>query len=174
LFEVEGGGFDFESLAASTDVVTVTNEMGVTQLMETEKKVEKEVEVTQTIETEVEKEKEVEINKALEEKEKEVEVNQPVNELGDKEVKVSDVNVDNLTEEQRKELVEKVKKYLIEQLATSESVKFKVVFFDFNKSNLNLLSLNELKLLVEFLSEHPELKLKLRDMVIIREAGQLT
>ncbi len=159
LFEVEGGGFDFESLAASTDLVTVTNEMGVTQLMETEKKVEKEVEVTQTIETEVEKE--VEINKALEEKEKEVEVNQPVNELGDKEVKVSDVNVDNLTEEQRKELVEKVKKYLVEQLATSESVKFKVVFFDFNKSNLNLLSLNELKLLVEFLGEHPETKIEI-------------
>ena len=161
LFEVEGGGFDFESLAASTDLVTVTNEMGVTQLMETEKKVEKEVEVTQTIETEVEKEKEVEINKALEEKEKEVEINQPVNELGNKEVKVSDVNVDNLTEEQRKELVEKVKKYLVEQLATSESVKFKVVYFEFNKSNLNLLSLNELKLLVEFLGEHPETKIEI-------------
>lgn len=161
LFEVEGGGFDFESLAASTDLVTVTNEMGVTQLLETEKKVEKEVEVTQTIETEVEKEKEVQIADGSLEKEKEVEVNQPVNELADKDVKVSDVNVDNLTEEQRKELVEKVKKYLIEQLATSESVKFKVVYFDFNKSNLNLLSLNELKLLVEFLAEHPETKIEI-------------
>ena len=161
LFEVEGGGFDFESLAASTDLVTVTNEMGVTQLLETEKKVEKEVEVTQAIETEVEKEKEVEINNTLGEKEKEVEVNTPVNELTNKEVKVSDVNVDNLTEEQRKELVEKVKKYLVEQLATAESVKFKVVFFDFNKSNLNLLSLNELKLLVEFLGEHPETKIEI-------------
>lgn len=161
LFEVEGGGFDFESLAASTDLVTVTNEMGVTQLLETEKKVEKEVEVTQTIETEVEKEKEVQIADGSLEKEKEVEVNQPVNELGDKDVKVSDVNVDNLTEEQRKELVEKVKKYLVEQLATAESVKFKVVYFDFNKSNLNLLSLNELKLLVEFLAEHPETKIEI-------------
>jgi outer membrane protein OmpA-like peptidoglycan-associated protein len=148
LFEVEGGGFDFESLAASTDVVTVTNEMGVTQLLETEKKVEKEVEVTQVVETEVEKEKEVEVNK-------------PVSEAENKEVKVSDVNVDNLTEAERKELVEKVKKYLAEQLATSESVKFKVVYFDFNKSNLNLLSLNELKLLVEFLGEHPETKIEI-------------
>jgi hypothetical protein len=54
-----------------------------------------------------------------------------------------------------------VKDYLLEQLKTNESVKFKVVYFDFNKSNLNLLSLNELKLLVEFLNEHPETKIEI-------------
>jgi tetratricopeptide (TPR) repeat protein len=66
IFIVEGGGFDFENIAAGTEVVTVTNEMGVTQVMETEKQVEKEVEVTQAVETIVEKEKEVEVIKTVE------------------------------------------------------------------------------------------------------------
>ena len=75
IFIVEGGGFNFESIAAGTEIVTVTNEMGVTQVMETEKKVEKEVEVAQAVETVVEKEKEVEVIKTVEvEKEKEKEV----------------------------------------------------------------------------------------------------
>lgn len=148
IFLVEGGGFDFENIAAGTDIVTVTNEMGVTQVMETEKKVEKEVEVVQAVETIVEKEKEVTMASDADLNEK-------------KDIKVSDVNVDNLSESDRKELIEKVKDYLLEQLKANESVKFKVVYFDFNKSNLNLLSLNELKLLVEFLNEHPETKIEI-------------
>jgi outer membrane protein OmpA-like peptidoglycan-associated protein/tetratricopeptide (TPR) repeat protein len=166
IFIVEGGGFDFESIAAGTDVITVTNEMGVTQVMETEKNVEKEVEVTQAVETIVEKEKEVEVIKVVEtEKEKEIPLARDADlldeHLGIKDVRVSDVNVENLTAEERSVLVEKVKSYLVEQLKSNESVKFKVVYFDFNKSNLNLLSLNELKLLVEFLGEHPETKIEI-------------
>ena len=59
LFEVEGGTFDVEAVDATAEVVTVTKEMNVTEVIETEKKVEKEVDVVQTVETEVEVVKEV-------------------------------------------------------------------------------------------------------------------
>jgi len=164
IFTVEGGGFDFESIAVGTDIVTITNEMGVTQVMETEKTVEKEVEVTQAVETIVEKEKEVEVIKTLEvEKEKEVFIpsGDVENDKSKKEVKVSDVNVENLSAADRTELIDKLKNYLAAELKANESVKFKTVYFDFNKSNLSLLSVNELKLLVEFLGEHPETKIEI-------------
>lgn len=179
IFMVEGGGFDFESISASTDVVTVTNEMGVTQVMETEKNVEKEVEVAVAVDTPkpeetetlaaIEEAKEKETLAAIEEqkeKEKEIPIASDDNLKAEdpeanKELKVSDVNVENLSEAERTALVEKLKAYLAEQLKSNESVKFKVVYFDFNKSNLNLLSLNELKLLVEFLGEHPETKIEI-------------
>jgi outer membrane protein OmpA-like peptidoglycan-associated protein/tetratricopeptide (TPR) repeat protein len=155
LYSIEGGGFDFESISASTDLVTVTNEMNVSQVVETEKEVQKDVEVTKTVETEVVKEKEVEIHNAEPEKEKETEITKPVD--GNS---VSDVNMENLTAEQRAALVEKVKNYLSAQLAEKQSVSFKTVYFDINKSNLNLLSMNELILLVEFLNEHPTTKVE--------------
>ena len=75
--EIHEGGFDFNAVDASTEVVTVTNEMNVAQIMETEKEVEKEVAVTQTVETEKEVEKDVDVIQTVEtEKEviKEVEV----------------------------------------------------------------------------------------------------
>lgn len=61
IYEIEGGGFDVEAVEMGTEVVTLTKEMNVTEVMETEKLVEKEVEVVQTVETEVEVIKEVEV-----------------------------------------------------------------------------------------------------------------
>lgn len=174
LFEIEGGGFDFEAIAANTDVVTITNEMGITQVMETEKKVEKEVEVTQTIETEVIKEKEVEVVKTIEtEKEKEVEVIKMMEPVDDKKSMVADLNVGELSSEERSALIEKVKSYLGQQQKEKKSNQknvahiaidpsdFKVVYFDFNTSNLSAESKDKLKLLLLFLKENPESKIEI-------------
>ncbi len=59
IFSVEGGGFDFKNIAPGTNTVVITNEVAITQIVETEKTKEKEVQVAKAVETIVEKEKEV-------------------------------------------------------------------------------------------------------------------
>jgi outer membrane protein OmpA-like peptidoglycan-associated protein len=191
IFEAEGGGFDFENIAAGTDVVTVTNEMGVTQLMETEKKVEKEVEVTQAVETVVEKEKEVEVIKTVEvEKEKEVPIvtetdpkkegtlkDQGVKDSAELAIKknpndkksapqkehldVAAINLDNLDDDSKAVLIDIVKRYLTRELKQNESVVYKIVYFDLNRKNLTPITKTELKLLVDFMKEQPKTKIEI-------------
>ncbi|MFH1005568.1 MAG: hypothetical protein V1781_08805 [Bacteroidota bacterium] len=60
IFKIEGGGLSIENIDASGQIVTLTKEMSVTDVMEVEKTVEKEVEVVETIETTVEVIKEIE------------------------------------------------------------------------------------------------------------------
>ena len=61
IFKIEGGGFSVENIDVGGQVVTLTKEMSVTDVMEVEKTVEKEVEVVETIETTVEVIKEVNV-----------------------------------------------------------------------------------------------------------------
>ena len=165
IFLVEGGGFDFENIAAGTDVVTVTSEMGVTQVMETEKAVEKEVEVAQAVETVVEKEKEVEVIKTVEvEKEKEVPIASDADMKGDgSKIHLSDeeLNLENLDDESRNTIIDLVKNYLTTELKNNSSVVYKVVHFDLNKQSLSMLSKTELKVLVDYMREHPDLKIEI-------------
>ena len=105
LYEIVGGGFDVEAVAAGTEVVTVTNEMNVTQVMETEKKVEKEVDVVQTVETEITVEKEVEIT-----------VEKEVTKEVIKEIAQDNINVGKLDSASRVALVNKVKNYLTQRI----------------------------------------------------------
>ena len=157
IFEVSGEGFDFENIAAA-DIVTITKESGVTQLLETEKQVEKEVEVVTTVETEVEKivEKEVPI------------ILQP-----DPNKKSSDsisfiehqnsfynLSLDQIPEQYRIKLINNVKSYLSQQLKEKISVSFKTVYFEYNKSCLSALTIHELYLLIEFLNENPKIKIE--------------
>jgi len=60
IFKIEGGGFSVENIDATGQVVTLTQEMSVSDVVEVQKTVEKEVEVVETIETTVEVIKEVE------------------------------------------------------------------------------------------------------------------
>ena len=147
LFEIKGGDLNVEAIDAGAEVVTLTKEMNVTEVMETEKAVEKEVEVVQTVETEVEVIKEVETNKPEEKKVPDIDV--------------SAINVETLDSTAKNALVEKVKTYLAKQIKENEAVIFKTIYFDFNKSNLSLLSKNELNLLIDFIKEHKEMKLEI-------------
>ncbi|MEK6614759.1 MAG: hypothetical protein AABZ32_01410, partial [Bacteroidota bacterium] len=61
IFKIEGGGFSVENIDVTGQVVTLTQEMTVSDVVEVQKTVEKEVEVVETIETVVEIIKEVEI-----------------------------------------------------------------------------------------------------------------
>ncbi|HEY4799909.1 MAG TPA: hypothetical protein VII99_12590, partial [Bacteroidia bacterium] len=60
IFKIEGGGFAIENIDATGQVVTLTQEMNVSDVVEVQKTVEKEVDVVQTLETTVEVIKEVE------------------------------------------------------------------------------------------------------------------
>ncbi len=60
IFKIEGGGFSVENIDVTGQVVTLTQEMSVSDVVEVQKTVEKEVEVVETIETTVEVIKEVE------------------------------------------------------------------------------------------------------------------
>lgn len=66
IISIDGGEFEAEEIAVATEVVTVTSELNVAQIVETEKEVEKEVAVVETVETEKEVEKEVEVTKEIE------------------------------------------------------------------------------------------------------------
>jgi len=59
IFKIEGGGFSVENIDVTGQVVTLTQEMSVSDVVEVNKVVEKEVEVVETIETTVEVIKEV-------------------------------------------------------------------------------------------------------------------
>lgn len=61
IFKIEGGGFAVENIDVSGQVVTLTQEMTVSDVVEVQKTVEKEVEVVETIETTVEVIKEVNV-----------------------------------------------------------------------------------------------------------------
>jgi len=61
IFKIEGGGFAIENIDATGQVVTLTQEMSVSDVVEVQKTVEKEVEVVETIETTVEVIKEVNV-----------------------------------------------------------------------------------------------------------------
>ena len=60
IFKIEGGGFSVENIDVTGQVVTLTQEMSVSDVVEVQKTVEKEVEVVETVETTVEVIKEVE------------------------------------------------------------------------------------------------------------------
>ena len=60
IFKIEGGGFSVENIDVAGQVVTLTQEMSVSDVVEVQKTVEKEVEVVETVETTVEVIKEVE------------------------------------------------------------------------------------------------------------------
>jgi hypothetical protein len=61
LFRIRGGGYAIENVDAGTEVVTLTQEMGVTEVLEVIEEIEKEIEVVEMIETEVAVETEVEV-----------------------------------------------------------------------------------------------------------------
>lgn len=61
IFKIEGGGFAVENIEVGSQVVTLTQEMTVSDVVEVQKTVEKEVEVVETIETTVEVIKEVNV-----------------------------------------------------------------------------------------------------------------
>jgi outer membrane protein OmpA-like peptidoglycan-associated protein len=101
IFSVEDGGFDFESIAARTDIVNTATGVAVTQVMDTEKTVKKEGQIMQPLGNVGEKEKEVEVIKTLEvEKEKEVEVIKPIEVEKEKEVQVTQV-LENIGEKEK-------------------------------------------------------------------------
>ncbi len=60
IFKIEGGGFSMENIDATGQVVTLTKEMSVSDVVEVNKTIEKEVDVVETVETTVEVIKEVE------------------------------------------------------------------------------------------------------------------
>ena len=157
IFEVSGEGFDFENIAAA-EVVTVTKESGVTQVVETEKQVEKEVEVVTTVETEVEKivEKEVQVAAPVEDLKN---VKDTIEENAHKS-RFEELSLDYIPDIDRQVLINKVKAYLSEKLKQNLSVSFKTVFFDYNKSELSILTIHELYTLIEFLKENPNTKVE--------------
>jgi outer membrane protein OmpA-like peptidoglycan-associated protein len=183
IFLVEGGGFDFENIAAGTDVVTVTNEMGVTQVVETEKSVEKEVTVTQAVETIVEVEKIVEVTKTLEpEKEKEETIASDADlKLNEADQKIIDQEINNITasaskvsispgemqlekfdHESKIKMMGVLKRYLKVELLENEPFLYKRINFDSKNNNLSKqISKSELKLLLDFMKDQPNTKIEL-------------
>ena len=155
LFEVEGGSAaDLDALIAGTDATTVTSEVGVTQVVETEKKVDHDVDVTTTVETEVEKEKEVEVTKVVEQV-----VEKPV-------VVAEGSGAPAATAEQLKQLKAQKpadKPAMPTIVANTDKIKpnetnaaAKVVYFDFNQITLNATALKDLDALADYLTKNTQ------------------
>jgi outer membrane protein OmpA-like peptidoglycan-associated protein/tetratricopeptide (TPR) repeat protein len=71
------------------------------------------------------------------------------------------LNVKNLPESERKELINKVKDFLFAEIKSGKPALYKTVYFQTNSKQLSLLSLNELKVLVDFLNENPKVNIEI-------------
>jgi outer membrane protein OmpA-like peptidoglycan-associated protein len=159
ILEIEGGGFDFEAVDANTEVVTITNEMNVAQIMETEKEVEKEVAVTQTIESEKEVQKDVEVIKTLETEvivEKEVEVIKTL----DDDLGKNGKGIDK-TEEAKSNLSEIEERGNSGQIKALTDKNTKTIYFDFNQSQLTQKNNSEVRSFIETINKSPESRIEI-------------
>jgi outer membrane protein OmpA-like peptidoglycan-associated protein len=179
LYEIQGGGFEVENIDVGTEVVMLTTEMSVTEVVEVQKEVVKEVEVVQMVEgmeeskpgetTEVVNVEEAAADSAAAPASDTLAMNTPEPEAQPEpepekpklDIDVEAIDMANLDSLDRVALIDKVKKYLVSTMKTSESVVFKTLYFDFNSASLSLLSRNELKLLLDFLKENPSVKLEI-------------
>lgn len=175
LFEIEGGGFDVENLDAMVEVVTLTEEMDVTEVLEVVEETEVEVEVVETVETVVYEETEVEVVdlEAFTEFEEELPVDTAETAVADAVVDsaeveleelpsiVEQINMEELTDVERELLIQKVKDYLTAEVENTNSAVFKTVYFDFGSANLSMLSAKELEVMVEYLAENPTHKVEI-------------
>jgi len=176
IFEVEGGGFEVENVTA--EVVTLTQEMNVAEVLETEKTVEKEVEVVETVEVEKIVEKSVEeINadamvaqlspeeiaakKAADEARQKFVVDSiaAVDERRKQEI-IANININELNEKNRNNIVGQVKKYLGAP-EEKQTLNSKMIYFDFNSNQLNAAAKTELKSIIEFLQKNKDAKVEI-------------
>jgi len=186
--EIHEGGFDFNAVDAGTEVVTVTNEMNVAQIIESEKEVEKDVAVAQTVETEKEVEKEVNVIQTVETEkvvEKEVEVLktldndtakniQPVNAVGETSfaakdttaykdnLKVkSDKNIQFADDEPNDNLSEIEERGSLGKIKALTEDNTKTIYFDLGKSELSQKNSTEIKSFIETIKKHPDSRIEI-------------
>ena len=185
LYKIEGGGFDVEALDSNANVVTLTQEMNVSEVLEVVEEVETEVEVIETIETEVFVESEVEVvdleamtefeeeinsgdlleeslnNETLTEEPEEVEeesVEEP-----EEESTLAEMDLDSLGESDRLALIEKVKNYLASKVGNvkSDNNVAKTIHFEKNSFQLKLFPKEEQEALITLIQTQPNSRIKL-------------
>ena len=170
LYRIDGGGYDVESLDIGTEVVTLTTEMDVAEVLEVEKEVQTEVEVVEFVETEVMVESEVEVVdlENLEELEPEMLEDNVVpedtipEEPEAPEIDFSSLDIDRLDSTDKRLLMDKVNAYLRKDVKKDGgALAFKTILFDFNSRQLDILSINELEIFAQILMENPEAKVEI-------------
>ncbi len=166
IMKIEGGHTGADEINITESMGQLRAELNVMEVMELEKEVEKEVQTTDILEVETEVEKEVEVTEIVEveteveiEKEVEKEMEVPNKDSLD-EYSLEKVDLEKMDSARREAIVAKVKEYYSNQLAAGESAIFKMVYFQFNSAKLLLPSKNELKLLIEYMNEHPAVKVE--------------
>lgn len=68
--------------------------------------------------------------------------------------------LDDLNSSNKAGVIELIKSYFAGQISKKKLIIFKTIYFDFNSSELLLLSKNELMILIEFMNEHPDIKIE--------------
>lgn len=68
--------------------------------------------------------------------------------------------LDDLNSSNKADVIELIKSYFVGQISKRKLIIFKTIYFDFNSSELLLLSKNELMILIEFMNENPDIKIE--------------
>lgn len=122
VYAVTGGGYEFENLEIGTEVVTLTQEMEVAEILEVEKEVQTEVEVLDLSildefeDADEESVEEIDLTDLGEEEAEEEEEEEP--EFG--ELNVSAINMDRLSDEDRDSLIALVENWKTAQVEPVE------------------------------------------------------
>lgn len=188
IYEIIGGGLDVEAIAAGKEVVKLTTEMNVAEVVEVEKIKEKEVEVVEVVETEKIVNKEVEVVEAVdlggngtnkdstkvEETAAEAQAEADsvaaakaaaateVAKAEESKVSLLDtINMETLDKTARTALVEKVRNYLTKQVTTGQATGSKTIYFNFNSCNLSRKDKSELTSILTSIKENPTAKVEI-------------
>jgi len=150
IVEITGKQDDVSDINSGTGQTSLFSELNVMEVMEVEKKVEKEVQVSDIVEVKTEVEKEVPVVETIEVEKKD----------SPKNYSLESVNLEEIDSTQRELLIKKVKDYYSKSIGTDKSVIFKTIYFSFNSAELLMLSKIELRVLVEYLTENPTVKVE--------------
>ena len=175
IYGIEGGGFDVENVSAGTEVIKLTTEMNVTEVLEVKKEVEKEVAVVEMVETPAAPEKPKEPEAVDVEKQAAEEAAKLADEatkLAEKEAKekadlenrihmTDTLNLSTMAEAQRNALIEKVKKYIFGKVEKNEDLSVKTVYFPFNSGKLSGETLKELDAFLLSVKQFPNSKIEI-------------
>lgn len=150
IVEITGRQDEVGDVNSGPNPSSLFSELNVLEVMEIEKKVEKEVQVTDIVEVKTEVEKEVKVVETVEVEKRDT----------TKIYSLESVNLEEIDSTQRDLLIRKVKDYYNNRIGTDKSAIFKTIYFSFNSAELQILSRNELRVLVEYLNENPSIKVE--------------
>jgi outer membrane protein OmpA-like peptidoglycan-associated protein len=144
IVEFTGNEKYLDDFGLSTETSKMVSELNVMETLELEKIVEKEVQTTEIVEVQTE----------IQKPDKKEEADSIKN------YSIENLDLEKIDSSKREAIFQKVKDYYTNLFKTDKTILFKTLYFNFNSAELLLLSQNELRLLIEYMNEHTDVKVE--------------